>query len=120
MLAANRTERVIGRIIFLIISIITIKGIRGAGVPKGTKCAKKFNVLLVMEKIINPNQKGSASERVMAKCLVDVKEYASSPKVFVCAIKKNKEMNIKILILLFFKRTENSEIKAEAINLNVV
>jgi hypothetical protein len=37
ILAASRTERVIGRIMFLISSIITMKGINGAGVPKGTR-----------------------------------------------------------------------------------
>jgi hypothetical protein len=37
MLAANRTDKVIGRIIFLTISIKTINGISGAGVPNGTK-----------------------------------------------------------------------------------
>jgi len=99
---------------------MTIKGINGAGVPRGTKCAKKFNVLFIREKIIKPNQNGRANERVIAKCLVDVKEYASSPKILVWEIKKNKEINNKILILLFFKRTENSEIKAKEINLNII
>lgn len=37
MLAANRTDRVIGRIKFLTSSIITIKGIRAVGVPSGIK-----------------------------------------------------------------------------------
>ena len=39
MLAANRTERVSGRIILLVISIKTIKGINTGGVPRGTKWA---------------------------------------------------------------------------------
>ena len=37
ILAANRTERVIGRITALVSSITTIKGARGPGLPKGTK-----------------------------------------------------------------------------------
>lgn len=37
MLALSRTANDPGRIIFLIDSIITIKGIRGYGVPIGTK-----------------------------------------------------------------------------------
>ena len=41
ILAANRTDRVIGRISLLTISIITIKGINATGVPRGTKCDKK-------------------------------------------------------------------------------
>ena len=32
-----------------------------------------------------------------------------------CEIKKNNEINTRILILLFFKRTENSKIKVEEI-----
>ena len=51
-LAARRTERVIGRITLLIVSIITINGIRNGGVPRGTRCAKNlcgaFIVLVVM------------------------------------------------------------------------
>ena len=38
ILAANRTDNVIGRIIFLINSITTINGIKAGGVPWGTKC----------------------------------------------------------------------------------
>lgn len=39
ILAANRTANVPGRIIFLIVSIQTINGIRIEGVPCGTKWA---------------------------------------------------------------------------------
>jgi hypothetical protein len=39
ILAVNRILKVIGRIIFLIVSIITIKGIRIKGVPWGIKWA---------------------------------------------------------------------------------
>ena len=39
MFAASRTARVPGRIMFLIVSIKTIRGISGAGVPAGTRCA---------------------------------------------------------------------------------
>ena len=37
MLAANRTDRVRGRIMLLISSINTMNIIRAAGVPRGTK-----------------------------------------------------------------------------------
>jgi hypothetical protein len=74
MLAAKRTERVIGRMMLLIISMRTMKGIRGAGVPKGTKCAKKFVMLLANENIMKPNQRGRARERVIVRWLVEVKE----------------------------------------------
>jgi hypothetical protein len=39
ILAANRIAKVPGRIIFLIVSIHTIKGIRTGGVPWGTRWA---------------------------------------------------------------------------------
>ena len=39
MFAANRTAKVPGRIIFLTVSISTIKGISGPGVPAGIKWA---------------------------------------------------------------------------------
>lgn len=39
MLAARRIASVAGRIVFLIVSITTIKGIKGVGVPRGTRWA---------------------------------------------------------------------------------
>merc|ERR1719414_2897146 len=49
---AGRTERVSGRIEILIISIITIKGIKMKGVPLGTKCLRNelkfFRIIKVM------------------------------------------------------------------------
>jgi len=50
ILAARRTDRVIGRIKFLTSSITTISGIRTSGVPAGTKWAKN----LFMALNINP------------------------------------------------------------------
>jgi hypothetical protein len=44
ILAANRTAKVPGRIMLLIVSITTIKGIRIPGVLCGTRCA---NICLV-------------------------------------------------------------------------
>ena len=46
MLAANRTDSVIGRMKFLTSSIKTIRGIKAPGVPEGTKCDKIFLGLL--------------------------------------------------------------------------
>lgn len=45
--AANRTAKVPGRIMFLIVSIHTIKGIRIGGVPWGTRWANMWVVLLI-------------------------------------------------------------------------
>jgi len=38
MFAARRTDSVRGRMIFLTVSMQTIKGISGPGVPCGTRC----------------------------------------------------------------------------------
>lgn len=65
MLAANRTDKVIGRIICLTVSIKTMNWERGRGVLKGTKCLKKWFEFLVELKIMNPNQKGNASLNVI-------------------------------------------------------
>ena len=50
MLAANRTLKVRGRIKFLTISIKTINGTRGRGVPSGTKWAS--DLLVFFKKLI--------------------------------------------------------------------
>jgi len=73
ILAANRIDKVIGRIIFLTVSIITIIGIKNDGVPKGTKCANKLLYWKIIEKIIVPNQIGNANTKVIDRCLVLVK-----------------------------------------------
>lgn len=67
ILAANRTDNVIGRITFLISSIMTIKGIRTYGVPIGTKCAKNLFIFLTVENNINPNQMDKAKEILKVK-----------------------------------------------------
>ena len=47
ILAVSRTARVPGRIIFLIVSMQTIKGIKTPGVPCGTKWQNIFCVLFI-------------------------------------------------------------------------
>jgi hypothetical protein len=108
MFAANRTESVIGRIMFLTISIITIKGINTGGVPLGTKWAKKFVILLIILYRINLTQRGKAKERVIAKCLVAVKVNDKRPTVLFTIINEKILTNKIILIFLPFRRTENS------------
>lgn len=71
--ADNRTANVPGRIIFLIVSIITIKGINTAGVPWGTRCANMCLVLLIHPNNIKLNHNGRASESVNVIWLVLVK-----------------------------------------------
>lgn len=65
--AANRTERVIGRIIFLIVSIKTIKKDRAMGVPKGTKWVNIWFIILIQPYNINKIQNGSAIDKATIK-----------------------------------------------------
>lgn len=73
ILAVNRTERVIGRIIFLTVSIITMKKLKAIGDPIGTKWAITMLNLLIKENIIKVSQKGKAKNIVNTKCLDEVK-----------------------------------------------
>lgn len=73
ILAANRIANVPGRIIFLTVSIRTIRGVRGPGVPAGTRWANMCLVWLIQPKTIEVNQRGRAKDKVIAKCLVLVK-----------------------------------------------
>ena len=56
MLAMRRTAKVKGRIIFLMVSIKTIKDINAMGVPDGVICAKKDLKLFVMANVNLSNQ----------------------------------------------------------------
>ena len=47
--AASRIDKVIGRIIFLTVSITTIIGIKNDGVPNGTKWANKLLYWKIIE-----------------------------------------------------------------------
>jgi hypothetical protein len=71
--AVSRIANVPGRIIFLIVSIQTIKGIRILGAPWGTKWANIWLVLLIQPNNINDNHKGKDNVNVIVKCLVLVK-----------------------------------------------
>lgn len=79
ILAANRTERVRGRIKFLTTSIKTMKGISTTGVPKGTKWASIELVVLNIPIIIWPTHKGKANLIVNTRCLEEVKIYGNKP-----------------------------------------
>jgi hypothetical protein len=74
-------------------------------------------VLLTILKIRNPNQRGRAKDRVIAKCLVAVNEKEINPKVLLKIIKANRAIKIKMLSLEFFSSTENSRVIALKISL---
>lgn len=96
ILADSRIAKVPGRITFLIVSIITIKGIRTGGVPWGTKWANILIVLLIHPNSINDSHKGKARANVKTMCLVLVKIYGNSPKKLLNKINLNKEINIRV------------------------
>lgn len=73
ILAARRTERVIGRIKFLTVSIITIKNLNIIGDPNGTRWAIIILNLLIKENKIKVIQKGKAKNIVNTKWLDEVK-----------------------------------------------
>lgn len=106
--AAKRTERVIGRIIFLTSSIMTIKGIKAGGVPIGTKWAKNEVKLFTKLKIIKLSHKGRAKVKVIARWLVAVNVNERRPNVLLKIIIKNREMNSKIFIFFLLRRIINS------------
>lgn len=96
ILAVNRTARVPGRIIFLIVSIHTINGIKIAGVPCGTKWANICCVLLIQPYSIKHNHKGKAKVKVNVKWLVLVKIYGNKPIKLLNKIIENKETKINV------------------------
>ena len=71
-----------GRIIFLIVPMHTMNGIRIGVVPWGTRCANVCLVLLIRPKLRNPTHKGKANGNVIVKCLVLAKCWSlSDPEV---------------------------------------
>jgi len=97
ILAASRIDKVIGRITFLTVSIMTITGIRNEGVPRGTKWANKLLYWNIIENNIVPSQIGKANTRVIDRWLVLVKIYGIRPMKFENKIKKKIEIKIKIV-----------------------
>lgn len=108
--AERRIARVPGRMMFLIVSINTIKGIKIKGVPWGTIWANICFVLLIHPNIIKLNHKGKARDSVIVIWLDLVKIYGNNPKKLLKKINENKEINIKVvpLYLLIPKRILNS------------
>ena len=91
ILAANRIDNVNGRIMFLIVSIKTIKGIKIEGVPLGIKWINEFLVLIKAIWINKATQKGKANVNVKDICLDAVKIPGNNPGILLQII------SIKIL-----------------------
>lgn len=97
MLAAKRTERVIGRIKRLKVSTNTIKGAKTMGHPRGTKWAALDLVLFVQFINTEDIQSGVEIHKVNLICLNKVKEYGESPPTF--KISTNINSTLQHLIL---------------------
>jgi len=95
--AASRTAKVPGRITFLIVSIKTINGISGPGVPCGTKCANICCVWLIHPYTINAIHNGIDKDSVITKCLVLVKIYGSNPSLLLKTIRAKSVTKIIVL-----------------------
>ena len=78
---------------FLMVSINTIRGISGPGVPAGTRCANICCVWLIHPNSINDSQSGSLKARVRARCLEEVKTYGIKPKKLLNTIREKIEIN---------------------------
>lgn len=65
--AISRTDRVIGRMMFLTDSIRTMNGINTPGVPDGTIWANIWVVLLIQPYTMKESQRGRANARVKVK-----------------------------------------------------
>lgn len=102
--ADRRTERVIGRINWLAVSIRTINWDSGRGVLKGTRWLRKWLVLLRALKSTKESQKGSARHKVNIIWAENVNTYGSSPVMFVSRISINiltKRFVFPCLLALF-------------------
>ena len=108
-MAARRTARVPGRMIFLTVSIRTINGISASGVPSGTRCVNINSVRVNHPYNINDIQNGRARASVIVRCLVLVKTYGSNPKKLLNTMNLNNPTNMIDLPLSFdVNKTENS------------
>ena len=95
ILAVNRTDKVRGRIIILIISIKIKKGAKILGLPKGVKW-----VIIMLGNLNHPKRK-KIKKKVKEKykfifnCLVIVNTYGSIPKILNCKINVKKVIKTK-------------------------
>lgn len=96
MFAVNRTANDPGRIILLILSIITINGIKTLGVPVGTKWQNIILVFFVHPNIIIAVHMGRAIDNENTKWADDVNTYGVNP------IKLLIKINIIIEIIIIF------------------
>jgi len=93
ILAVNRTDNVIGRIIFLTISMINIKLIKGRGVPIGMVWINMCFVIKFQAKTIIIDHMVNANENEILMCAVGVKMKGNR------AMKFRMKINVKITLI---------------------
>lgn len=90
MLATNRTDKVTGRTIILIVSINTKKGFNQSGAPPGNNPAIKVEGELKKLDIIKDNHKGSPNIKLNTICLEYANLYGNNPiKLIIINITNN-------------------------------
>ena len=90
MFAASRKERVIGRTIFLVVSIRTRNGFNQSGAPLGSSLAKKVYGANRREDRISISHSGRAKESVKIRCLDRLNIYGTSPAKLIIRIIRNR------------------------------
>lgn len=103
MFAVNRTHKVIGRIIFLVNSINTIKFIKNTGVPCGTKWIKMCLVFFIKPKKIVLIQNVNAIIKVSVICEELAKFCGNKAVLFTNKINMKIETVMRVLPFLFIK-----------------
>lgn len=106
----------IGRTIILTVSIITRKGLRGAGAPIGRSPAITELGLKKIADTIKDSQRGKPREREIARCLVGLKTYGIKPLKFIKI--KNKKRPAMMLIKPPIFTPKERKIWDEAVSLN--
>lgn len=111
ILAVSRIAKVKGRIISLIDSIRTMKGIRIKGVPWGVKWEKKsLKKNQILNNIIEIHIDRD-NDRENLRCLVAVKIYGNSPKILLMRIKMKSLIKIIRFVIEYLRIILNSVIK---------
>lgn len=117
-LAVNRTQSVIGRIMFLANSINTMKFIKAFGVPCGTKWDSIWLVLFIQPLIIKVNQNANDNGRFTA--MWEVKEKFCGKRAIIFVIKmveKIPKIITSVLFSVLFKVNLTSFFKVLVIKL---
>ena len=90
MFAISRTDKVTGRAIILTVSIKTKNGFSAAGAPIGRSAATTDLGIYTNPDTIKDSQSGKPKEKEIAKWLVLLNTYGTSPTKFIKIRNRNK------------------------------